>query len=201
MNHSRIKLVIIFAMFLGPLLAAFVWYYGFGGAFAPRAGANHASLIAPLIPLHAFSNTTMDGAPFTIQSLKHRWSIIHRLPAQCARPCEKSLYNTRQTRLAMGKDANRIQRIVLSPNQALLNRIQNDHPDAIRLEQSAADSSSDAHRLENQLAPLIQRHNIGVHDALLVDPLGNLMMIIPADLAPGLLLKDLKRLLKFSRIG
>lgn len=101
----------------------------------------------------------------------------------------------------MGKDANRIQRIVLSPNQALLNRIQNDHPDAIRLGQSAADSPSDAHRLENQLAPLIQRRNIGAHDALLVDPLGNLMMIIPADLPPGLLLKDLKRLLKFSRIG
>ena len=38
-------------------------------------------------------------------------------------------------------------------------------------------------------------------DALLVDPLGNVMMAIPLQLDPGKLLKDLKKLLKLSRIG
>jgi len=35
----------------------------------------------------------------------------------------------------------------------------------------------------------------------LVDPLGNLMMRFPPDLEPKSLLKDLKHLLKVSRIG
>ncbi len=199
MNRGRLKLFVIFAVFLGPLLAAFLWYYGFGagGVLAPRGSTNHASLISPVIALQAFSNPDSDfgdGAPFTNESLKRRWSIIHPLTGRCGGECEKSIYNTRQTRLALGKDANRVQRILLSPNRTLLNRLKAGHPDAVRLLESADG-------LENQLAPILKQRNIGTNDALLVDPLGNLMMIIPANLDPGLLLKDLKHLLKVSRIG
>ena len=35
----------------------------------------------------------------------------------------------------------------------------------------------------------------------LVDPLGNLMMRFPRDPDPARMIKDLKRLLKYSRIG
>jgi len=34
-----------------------------------------------------------------------------------------------------------------------------------------------------------------------IDPLGNLMMYYPADANPGGMLKDLKKLLKYSKIG
>ena len=116
------------------------------------------------------------------------------MPDPCAAQCEQSLYNTRQTRLALGKDANRVQRILLSPNRDLLKRLAATQPDSIRLLASA-------NGIENQLAPVIKTRNIGANDALLIDPLGNLMMVIPAELDPGLLLKDLKHLLKVSRIG
>ncbi len=201
MNRGRLKLVIIFAAFLGPLLAAFVWYYGLGGAFATRGTTNHAPLISPVVALQPFANTDMDGARFTLESLKHRWSVIHTLAARCDPPCEKSLYNTRQTRLALGRDINRMQRILLSPNRDLLRRIQAAHPDAILLPSDHQSSHQSSGGIEIQLPALSNHHNIGAADALLVDPLGNLMMIIPADLDPALLLKDLKKLLKLSRIG
>lgn len=198
MKRGRLKLVVIFAVFLGPLLAAFIWYYGFSRVFAPRGSTNHAPLLSPLIALKPFSNAGVNGAQFTAESLKHRWSVIHTLAERCDRQCEKSLYNTRQTRLALGKDANRLRRILLCPNRDVLNRLAADHPDAVRLLESRDESPNG---LENQLAPLIRERNLGGDDALLVDPLGNLMMIIPAELDPGLLLKDLKHLLKVSRIG
>lgn len=194
MNRGRIKLVIIFTVFLGPLLAAFIWYYGLDGMFAPRGTTNHAPLVSPAVALLPFSNAGAEGAQFDADSLRHKWSVIHLLAERCAGSCEKSLYNTRQARLALGKDAARVQRILLAPGRDLLNRLAGDHPDAIRLLESEAG-------LENQLAPIIERRRLGADDALLVDPLGNLMMIIPAQLAPDLLLKDLKRLLKISRIG
>ena len=198
MKRGRLKLVVIFAVFLGPLLAAFIWYYGLGGVFALRGSTNNAPLISPVIALKPFSNAEINGAPFTAESLKHRWSVIHTVAEECDRHCEKSLYNTRQTRLALGKDANRLRRILLGPNRDALNRLAADHPDAVRLLESGDESRNG---LENQLAPVLKNRNLGEHDALLLDPLGNLMMIIPAGLDPGLLLKDLKHLLRVSRIG
>ena len=154
MKRGRLKLVVIFAVFLGPLLAAFVWYYGLGGVFALRGSTNNAPLISPVIALKPFSNAEINGAPFTAESLKHRWSVIHTVAERCDRHCEKSLYNTRQTRLALGKDANRLRRILLGPNREVLNRLAADHPDAVRLLESGDDSRSG---LENQLAPRPQK--------------------------------------------
>lgn len=194
MNRGRLKLVIIFAAFLAPLLASFIWYYGFGGAFAPRAGGNHAPLLSPPAALTAFANRADDGEKFDLNALKRRWSVVHLLAGDCAEDCRQSLYNTRQARLALGKDAPRLRRILLAADRRLLQELATPHPDTTRL--LPADNG-----LETQLAPLIRQHRLAPNDALLIDPLGNIMMTIPATLDPALLLKDLKKLLKLSRIG
>jgi len=186
MNRARLKLALVFAIFLGPLLAAFAWYYGIGGA--PRATTNHAPLLTPPVPLRAFANPMVAGARFNLESLRRKWSIVHLLPAPCAAQCERALYHTRQARLALGRDTARVQRILLG-QRAQLTRLAADHPDAIRLTPAATG-------LEHQLAALPHPA-----DTVLIDPLGNAMLIIPATLAPRDLLKDLKKLLKLSRIG
>lgn len=55
--------------------------------------------------------------------------------------------------------------------------------------------------METQLAPIIDQYGLGQNDALLIDPLGNVMMSISEDLNPSDLLKDLKKLLRLSKIG
>jgi hypothetical protein len=55
--------------------------------------------------------------------------------------------------------------------------------------------------IEVQLKVIMESHPVGEYDALLVDPLGNVMMSVPLDQDPRLLVKDLKKLLKLSRIG
>ena len=193
MKAGRVKLALVLAVFLGPLLASFVWYYGFGASLAPRARANHAPLVSPAVPLAEFSNAG-GGEVFDLGMLRQKWHVVHALPAQCGADCEKALYHTRQVRLALGRRASRVRRIFLSPNGALLERLAADHPDAIRLLQSESG-------LEKQLAPVFKSHARGADDALLIDPLGNVMMVVPAGMDPRLLLKDLKKLLRVSRIG
>ena len=56
-------------------------------------------------------------------------------------------------------------------------------------------SSLEMFRLSDDRDPLLERR------LYLVDPLGNLMMSYPADAEPGGIIKDLKRLLRYSRIG
>ncbi|MDD9884319.1 MAG: hypothetical protein OXU62_07290 [Gammaproteobacteria bacterium] len=203
MNRGRLKLALIFAAFLGPLLAAFAWYYGGGDAAATRATTNHAPLLAPPLALRGFANPAADGgdggdgaqfAQFNLDALKRRWTVVHLLPESCAAECRAALYNTRQARLALGRDAPRVRRVFIAAGRAQLASLAAAHPDATRLLRAA-------NGLENQLIPLRRRRNLNPADALLIDPLGNVMLVIPATLDPRLLLKDLKKLLKLSRVG
>lgn len=195
MQRNRLKLIIIFAVFLGPLAAAFVWYYGLGAALAPHSRTNHAHLLTPSVVVAEFTNPGANlGAQVNRQALKQKWHVIHVLTETCDTACRQALYHTRQARLALGKDANRVRRIFISPSHAMLTRLATDHPDSLRL-------LAAANGLEKQLNVIIQTGRRDANDAFLIDPLGNIMMRIPAELAPRLLLKDLKHLLRVSRVG
>ena len=191
---SRLKLVLVISVFLGPLLAAFIWYYGFDASQAPAGQSNHAFLIQPTAPIEAFENMRYGQHPVNLESLKKFWTVVHLVKPPCDDVCRESLYNTRQTRIAVGKDGNRVQRYLILQDRDLLDRLQSGHGDASFLIDSGQG-------LENQIRSIFRKNGIGADDAILIDPLGNAMMVIPADLDPRLLLKDLKKLLKISRIG
>jgi hypothetical protein len=192
--QSRLKLVLIFSLFVGPLLVAFVWYYGLGAMLTPQGKANHAPLVSPVVTLVPFENRLHDDGIITLETLRKKWTILHFVGSQCAAQCQKALYNTRQTRLALGKDAGRLQRYVVVDDPNLAKDIQQNHADAVLLRPSDKG-------LQSQLQQLIEPQQHGVNDGILIDPLGNAMMYVPEDLDPGLLLKDLKKLFKLSHIG
>ena len=193
-TRGRLKLLLVLGLFIGPLLVAFLWYYGLGGVLAPSGKTNHGNLVQPVVSLKDFEDHLSDSSPFTLDGLKHKWTIVHVASVTCGEDCQRSLYNTRQTRVAVGKDANRIQRILLLDDDTSADEIKENHVDMkiITLQSS---------KLMEQLAPVVKSMNAGPHDALIVDPLGNVMMVIPLELDPRLLLKDLKKLLKLSRVG
>ncbi len=191
---SRLKLIAVFVLFFGPLVFAVVWYYGLGAVLAPRSGTNHAPLVAPPVVLEAFTNPRPDGSLVGLDDLKGRWTVVHRLPGTCGEACGTSLYNTRQTRLALGRDAERVRRILLGGDAGLMGEVAREHPDMDLVLRGAGG-------LGDQLLPVAEDHGAGPDDALLVDPLGNVMMLIPASLDPSDLLKDLKKLMKLSRVG
>ncbi len=193
-KSSRVKLILVFGLFLGPLCIAFLWYYGLGSMLVPKSQTNNANLITPVVTLPAFSDQLSDETPFTLDSLKRRWTIIHMVKAECLDSCKKSLYNTRQTRIAAGKDANRIQRILLLDNEILLEERRSEHADWLI-------SRYKSSNLAPQIQKIMSEQGLGPDDAVMVDPLGNVMMSIPVSLNPSLFLKDLKKLLKLSRVG
>ncbi len=139
--------------------------------WAPGAAGNYGELIAP---------RALSGAPF--EALRGKWVLVSFDAAACDAYCEKKLYFMRQVRRAQGKDIARVERLwVLSdagaPRPELLAAI----------EGTRIAPSSDA-----ALSP---------DHIYVVDPLGNLMLRFPRDPDPSKMLKDLQRLLKYSRIG
>jgi hypothetical protein len=95
----------------------------------------------------------------------------------------------RQARKALGKEMDRVERLWLVTDGA-----------APRPELLAA---IDGTRVVRQAPASLQASFPGnaPDHIYVIDPLGNLMMSFPRDPDPSKLLKDLQRLLKYSRIG
>ena len=117
--------------------------------------------------------------------LRGKWVLVTFDAAACDAACERKLYVVRQARRAQGKDMERIERLwvvtdAAKPRPELLAAIEGTH---LASDAAAAKAFPDT---------------AGIY---LVDPIGNLMMRFPADADPSKVIKDLQRLLKYSRIG
>ena len=118
----------------------------------------------------------------SVAALRGKWVLVSADAAACDAYCEKKLYFMRQVRRAQGKDMERIERLWLVSGAG-----------APRAELLAAIEGTRVVALED---PAFSREHI-----YLVDPLGNLMLRFPRDPDPKRIIKDLNRLLKYSRIG
>jgi cytochrome oxidase Cu insertion factor (SCO1/SenC/PrrC family) len=197
--RSRNTILLIAALFLTPMIIAWVVYSSVDD-WGSRATRNHGDLVRPAKPLNAFDLQRQDGSPFTLEDMKHKWTIVYIGNDSCDQTCADLLYKTRQSRLAQGKEMSRVQRLFVL-NQVQLSpaersTIQTSHPELIV-----------ANGNENQLAGFIRQFAIDGKDVAaarriyLVDPLGNLMMSYESDFKGEDLIKDLERLLRVSQIG
>lgn len=191
--RGRRTLLAVAAVFVLPMLAAWIWFY-YVHALPPQGGANHGELISPAQRLIVDGMVTLTGEALSGAELERRWTLLHMVSGQCTQQCEQNLYHTRQARLALGRDVQRVRRMLVlrSSTATLAERLLAQHPDLL-----IGVGPSLLAQIEDAEAGLPPRT-----DAIyLVDPQLNLMMRFPAELDPRLMVKDLKKLLKISRIG
>lgn len=195
-RRSRTQLILIWILFLLPPLSAWVaWkYLGEEGA---GTTTNAGTLVSPARPLQLAGLRRADGTPFTDKDLQVRWTYVLFAPGDCGEVCEKQLYLTRQTRIAMSKDIPRVQRLLVlgqQPPAELAERLREEQPDLHWVVRG------------QQAGPLMQQFSgagFGTtgEQYFLVDPLGNLMMFYDLGVPAKGLMKDLQKLLKISQIG
>ena len=169
----RARLALIFAVCAAPFLLAWLAHEQ---GWTPRRAANYGELLEP---------RRVEGAAAPFHG---KWVLVTFDAAACPPACERKLYVVRQVRLALGKDAARVERLWLvtdaaQPSARLVAAIEGAHivPATAAL-QRAFPGEAVAH-------------------IYLVDPLGNLMMRYPAEPDPSRMIKDLERLLKYSSVG
>ncbi len=171
---ARLKLLGIALACAAPVVLATLAYYF---DWAPGATGNYGELIQP---------TALAGAPF--DELRGKWVLVSFDSAACDAACERKLYYMRQTRKAQGKEQGRVERLWVmldegAPREELAPLLE-----GVRVARSTkADLSAFPGQLTEHL--------------YLIDPLGNLMLRFPPDPDPRRIIKDLQRLLKYSRIG
>jgi len=196
-RRGRRQLLALAALFFVPLAVAFWLYYGPSG-WRPAGDASKGDLIDPARPLPAVALPTADGTTTSPDFLRGRWTMLYVGDGLCDDRCRKALYLTRQSRVALNKDMDRVQRVFLV-TQRCCDRgfLAAEHPDlVVALVEDAAAAAV--------LEPFPPYGGVPVAVAgriYLVDPLGNLLMSYAPDAPDKALLTDLKKLLRLSHIG
>ncbi|MDH3338042.1 MAG: hypothetical protein OEM76_09500 [Gammaproteobacteria bacterium] len=185
-TKSRLQFLLIALVFLGPLIVA-SWLYFQGEALQPRARANHGALLEPIVNL----NDELPDSPIHVHN-EQSWLVVYALLEPCEQPCRDALYTTRQSRLMLGREMDRLQRVFLHGASV---------PDTV----FAAEQHQGLITIEDSsLAGLLNNKrpaDLPAGGYFLIDPLGNLVMYFRPDLDPSEMVDDIKRLLRLSRIG
>ncbi len=120
------------------------------------------------------------------------WLLLYARIGTCDESCHEALYVLRQSRLMLGKEMERVRRVLLhgdsAPDTVFLAE---EHQGLITLE------DSNLNGLLNKKKPA----DLPAGGYFLIDPLGNLVMYFRPDLDPADMVDDIKHLLKLSRIG
>jgi len=193
-RRQRRVLIVVALMFFAPLALSFYLYYG--KSWHPGGRVNAGELIEPARPSPALALQLAAATAHTDpQFLKGKWTLLYVQHGRCDEECRRRLYDTRQVRLALDREMNRVQRVFIADGDCCdLKELLAAHPDLVAVRSSAADDSL--------LALLPERSStLNSHRVYLIDPLGNLMMFYAADARPKGMLEDMKRLLRLSSIG
>jgi cytochrome oxidase Cu insertion factor (SCO1/SenC/PrrC family) len=183
-RRGRLIALAILAVCAFPLAAAYVAYF----LFPPAGRTNYGELVEPraLPPVRLARH---DGRPFALDDLKGRWVMLQVDTPDCGPPCQAKLFNMRQSRLAQGDNADRVERVWLLAGSGA------PPPELARLFAGAVVARA-APELVAALPGAEPRDHI-----YLIDPRGNVMLRFPRDADPKRMIKDLQRLLKYSSIG
>jgi cytochrome oxidase Cu insertion factor (SCO1/SenC/PrrC family) len=174
----------ILAVSAFPLVAALIAYF----LFPPAGRTNYGELVEPK-PLPPVRLERLDGREFALADLKGKWVMLQVDAAECGQRCQAKLFSMRQSRLAQGDSADRIERVWLVAGSGA------PPAELARLYEGAVVVRA-APGLVAALPGAEAREHI-----YLVDPRGNLMLRFPKDADPKRMIKDLQRLLKYSGIG
>jgi len=193
-TKSRSYLIGLFAVFFGPLFFA-MWLFYVPNSWLSSKTQNHGTLIQPAQPLEKFKLTAIDGSTWSHEEFTGKWTLLYIGDETCDLYCEASMFKMRQVRLTLGRDSQRVQRKYLGlHNHKKTQAINEIFSKYHRMQAAWFDKSA----VDKELP---QFKDLPIHQVYVIDPLGNLMMWYSKDATSKGMKKDLKRLLKVSKIG
>jgi hypothetical protein len=180
---GRIKLLVIISIAFVPIFAAYIVFLYFP-EWLPDMTTNQGTLIQPPVVLH-----DIEIEP------GRKWVLLIPVDSSCDEVCQRVLYLSRQTHIALGKNTSRVQRVILTEG-----RLSAEFEDLLKEEHSEVKVIDISDNTAVRLKSLIPN---GLHQLIvfIMDPNGNVMMYYRPEQGGKPMLKDLKHLLKTSNIG
>lgn len=171
-------------------------------------GKSYGDLITPPKPVNNIALRDMQGNEFKPQQWLKKWSMVTIDSTGCLQACQAQTHLLKQLHTSLDKDIKRVQRIMLVPAAASVNKdayieLQKKYPDLIILFGHDGTTMTTANDFAN--AQIIGdgaiNQTANPNAVWLVDPLGNIMMNYNKNQNPKGMQTDMKRLLKNSWAG
>lgn len=189
-SRGNKTLLLIAVVSILPVVGSWLLYQW----WQPTSRMNHGELVEtrPLAMPGLIDVAT--GKPLPGPGLNGKWVLLTVQPATCDERCRQKLYYMRQVRTATNENKERLERVWLLAG--------GDVPDSQLLAEHAGLWVARAPDASWTQALPLPATGAGAETYIyLIDPLGNLVLRYDEAFNPKGMLKDLGRLLKYSRIG
>ncbi len=166
---SKLKFLLIVFVFVLPFI--FAKYFFDNDATSTRGTTNHGSFLVDEINITSLADND-------------HWIILQVIDGKCDTSCQDNMHMLRQINTALGKDMGRVKRYLLHKNINENTVNLDNYPKVILLDRSET--------LYNKLTKMDER-------IFIADPFGKIILGYQNDFIAKGLLKDIKKLLKFSK--
>jgi hypothetical protein len=169
----------LLAMFILPIAFGTLFFYANPNYFS-ESTVNYGELVRPVIATEE-GDIEIDGSA----SLQGIWTMVY-VSSRCDDVCEKAVTDMKTIRTLMNADMRRIQRMII---------IENNSTSTVN-DETLIKAKITSEKLTKSLKKYAE------NAIYLIDPIGNIMLYYePQNIDIRLVIKDLKRLFKYSRIG
>ena len=166
---SKLKFLLIVFVFILPFI--FAKYFFDNDATSTRGTTNHGSFLVDEVNIASLADND-------------HWIILQVIDSKCDTSCKDNMHMLRQINTALGKDMGRVKRYLLNNNTDENTVYLDNYPKVIVLDRSET--------LYNKLTKMDER-------IFIADPFGKIILGYNNDFIANGLLKDIKKLLKFSK--
>ena len=166
---SKLKFLLIVFVFVLPFI--FAKYFFDNDATTTRGTTNHGSFLVDEVNIANLADND-------------HWIILQVIDGECDTSCQDNMHMLRQINTALGKDMGRVKRYLLNNNTDENAVYFDNYPKVIVLDRSET--------LYNKLTEMDER-------IFIADPFGKIILGYENDFIAKGLLKDIKKLLKFSK--
>ena len=201
----RLALLIIAAMFLLPLLLAWLMYSG-SLDFKPASTRNLGTLVEPPVPIDWKVAVTLSGETNSAAGLEQsksvfeeHWVMLQPVPAGCDDSCLRKITDLRQIHLAAGRQQLRIRLALLLEDSSPAGQAQSllaIYPQFHLIRDPSGLLWGALGKIQQNLSTQAGP----VKGVYMIDPRGNIMMYYAAGSDPNFIKQDLKRLLTWSKL-
>ncbi len=186
LTKSRMTLVGLILIFFLPIFAS--WYLVFFSDYKNEINSiENGDLIEPVISIGAIEARPLENnQPFIVAE---RWTLVFFVNDECDTVCQKKLYQVRQIRLALGKNVDKIDRLLIAKNPIDWGEFAERYSG-----QKVLDSTmNDFTRIYDSFSSI---QGFNENSFYLIDPYGFIMMRYSDSVEPKGVIKDIERLIK-----